>query len=330
MQSAGEIARPIMGKKKQILLNFPVSIFSSVMGLAGLGRALRLAAGLFNISIIYSQFTNLLAWLIFLVLLIFLLLKLIRYPQKLSAEFWAPAEGCFFATVPISILLLSPSLQPAFGAAYLCCWVIGTSVMLGLAFLTIYNLLNIKQSVVNFMPGMILPAVGVLNIAVTSGALYTAWVIELNKFAFAIGLVLTVVFFTLIFARLMHHDKLTAKMEPTLMIMMSPFGVCFLAYTNITAQVDLFAAILFYFGLFFFVILFVRIFINQKTFIYTWWSVGFPTAALTNAACKYALNNHLAISAIIAAMLLIILSAFIIYMLLKSFYLLFRMRLFAA
>jgi tellurite resistance protein len=327
MQIAGEITRPIRGKRKQLLLNFPVSIFSSVMGLAGLSRALRLAVGLFNITSIYSQLTNLLAWSIFLVLLIFLLLKLIRYPQKLSAEFWAPAEGCFFATIPISILLLSPSLAPV---SYLCCWIIGTSVMLGLAYLTIYNLLNIKQSVVNFTPGMILPAVGVLNIAVASGSLHPVWVMELNKFAFAIGLVLTVVFFTLIFARLMHHDKLTAKMEPTLMIMMSPFGVCFLAYSNITDQIDLFATVLFYFGLFFFTILFIRIFINQKSFTYTWWSVGFPTAALTNSACKYALNNHLLISAIIAAALLCILTGFIVYIFLKSLYLLLRMRLFAA
>lgn len=299
------------------------------MGLAGLSRALRLAGVLFKINPLYAQLTYKLAWAILLALLILLLLKMAFHFKKLSDEFCDPVGGCFFATVPISILLLSPGLASISGISYLYCWAIGSLMMIGMAYLTIYNLLSIRQHAVNFVPAMILPAVGVLNIACTGSSPTFTWVIELNKFAFAIGVVLTVVFFTLIFARIMHHDKLTAKMEPTLMIMMSPFGVCFLAYANITDRIDLFAAVLFYFGLFFFTILFARIFINQRAFMYTWWSIGFPTASLTNAAFKYALNNHLEISAIIAAVLLFILSAFIIYMLVKSVYLLLKGRLFA-
>lgn len=311
-----------------LLFKLPVSIFGAVMGLAGLSRAFLLAATVFGLHVYWANIASGTAFTIFIVLAIAYVLKCITYPHRVAADFNSPANGSFFGTIPIATLLLSTLFQPFSAIAYQVCWYIGTVMMLSLAYVTCYRLLCAKQEYINITPVLILPIVGVLNVAVTGGHIPGGWAHEINLMALSIGGILTVAFFTLIFSRLMHHDKLSTAMEPTLMILMSPFAVCFLAYVSVTNSVDLFATALYYFALFLFLVLFFRIFLNQRSFIHTWWSVGFPVAALTNSALKYALVNHNLLSRIIAGALLMVLTMLITYMLVKSLYLLYKKSLF--
>jgi tellurite resistance protein len=76
-------------------------------------------------------------------------------------------------------------------------------------------------------------------------------------------------------------------MTPSLMILVAPFAVGFLAYSNL-AGIDRFAALLFYFGLFMFAVVAPRVFRRSIRFSPAWWAIGFPLAALVNAALKYA------------------------------------------
>ena len=55
--------------------------------------------------------------------------------------------------------------------------------------------------------------------------------------------------------------------------------VGFLAYVNVTGHVDLFAGMLFYFGLFLFVLLSWRVFRRPVPFAPSWWAISFPMAA---------------------------------------------------
>jgi tellurite resistance protein len=77
-------------------------------------------------------------------------------------------------------------------------------------------------------------------------------------------------------------------MMPSLMILIGPFAVGFLAYTNFTQQIDVFAALLFYFGLFLLLVLAPKVFRPGIPFAPGWWAVGFPLAALAMAALRYA------------------------------------------
>jgi len=114
------------------------------------------------------------------------------------------------------------------------------------------------------------------------------WAHEVNLFALAVGSMLALLFFTMIMARLIHHDPLPFGMLPSLIIMMAPFEVGFLAYTNFTRHVDTFAGLLFYFGLFMFIVLAPKVFRRDIPFATGWWAVSFPLAALASAALKYA------------------------------------------
>ncbi len=313
--------------EKSALYNFPVSIFSAVMGTAGLSRALRLAEDLFQIGRYWSIISGILAWLVFSITAFIFIIKLTVYPYKVLAEFTDPVQGRFYGTIPISLLLLAAVTMPYSWLAGLCCWITGTGLIFLLSYITVYNLLTKLHRETDFEPAMILPAVGILNVAQTGGFIHAFWVDELNIFCLAVGAVLTIVFLNLIFSRLLHFPRLNDKMEPTLMILMSPFGVCFLAYTAVSGHVDLFAAVLFYFGLFLFLILVFRILLHQNGFKYTWWSLAFPVAALTNAAFQYAAHNHRQLSAFIAGFLLAFLSTLIIYLLFKSIHFLIKGRL---
>ncbi|MNF84478.1 potassium-tellurite ethidium and proflavin transporter [compost metagenome] len=126
-----------------------------------------------------------------------------------------------------------------------------------------------------------------LDIAVTGAHMPMAWAPELNLFAMAVGAALALIFFTSIFPRLVHQEPLAKGMIPSLMILVAPFEVGFLAYTNLFG-IDRFAAMLFYFGLFLAVVLGFKVFRRDVPFAPSWWAISFPLAALANAALKYA------------------------------------------
>ncbi len=99
---------------------------------------------------------------------------------------------------------------------------------------------------------------------------------------------MALVLFAITVGRLVHRDPLAPAMTPSLMILVAPFAVGFLTYTNIAGGIDGFAALLFYFGLFMFAVVVPKIFRPSVTFGPVWWAVGFPMAALVNAAMTYA------------------------------------------
>jgi len=158
-----------------------------------------------------------------------------------------------------------------------------------LAFISIGRLLKGQIDTGHALPAWLIPGVAALDIPATGATMPMAWARELNLFALAVGTIVGLVFFTMIMSRLIHHpEKLAGGLMPSLMILIGPFAVGFLAYTNFTQQIDGFAAMLFYFGLFLFLTLVFKIFRRGIPFAAGWWAIGFPVAALAIAALTYA------------------------------------------
>jgi tellurite resistance protein len=172
------------------------------------------------------------------------------------------------------------------------------------------------------LPAWLIPGVGTLDIAVAGGQMPMAWAHELNLFALAVGSILALVFFTLITARLIHQEQPATQMLPSLMILTAPFEVGFLAYSNFTQQIDMFAGLLFYFGLFLFLVLAVKVFSRQVPFAASWWAVSFPVAALANAALEYAAYVHLWPIKVLAILLLGFLSLVIAVLAIRTLHIL--------
>ncbi len=165
---------------------------------------------------------------------------------------------------------------------------LGSLLTMILAAIVLSRLLSGNQESQYAVPAWLIPGVAALDIAVTGAHMPMAWAYEFNLFAMAVGSVIALVFFTRIFSRLVHEPVMAKGMTPSLMILIAPFEVGFLAYTNFFGSVDYFASVLFYFGLFLFGVLAFKVFRQAAPFSPAWWAISFPIAALSNAALKYA------------------------------------------
>jgi tellurite resistance protein len=290
----------------------PVNLFASVMGLAGLTLSWRQASRQFGTSPVIGDAIGTVAVAVFLLLCVAYVAKAAMYPQAVRNEFRHPIAGNFFGTVTIAILLISSVVGPVSAQAGQLMWNIGAVLTIALAFTTVSRLLRGKVDAGHAVPAWLIPGVATLDITVAGGTLQAGWAREMNLFALAVGTMVALVFFTMIMSRLIHHhEKLANSMVPSLMIMIAPFEVGFLAYTTYFQRVDTFAAMLFYFGLFIFFALVFKVFKREIPFAAGWWAVSFPLAALSNAALRYAEYAHQPALTVLAVALLAFLSAVI-------------------
>lgn len=318
------------GRALPSIRHLPIGLFGSVMSVAGLSLAWRLASKSYGADIAVSNSIGLIAMLLFAVLSLSYLNKLFRYPDLVMREFSHPVMGSFFGTVGISILLLSSVVSSYSSAVQLIVWAIGAAVTLALSVVMISRLLNGNAAPASVVPAWLIAGVGSLDIVVTGGALPAQWTHEVNLLAAAIGGVSAIVFFVLIFSRLVHQEPLAEGMRPSKMILIAPFAVGFIAYVNLVQKVDMFAALLFYFALFLFVIVCYRLAMKPAPFSPAWWAIGFPMAALANSALMYANSVGGMALGFIAVLLLILLTVSIAVLSVRTVYALFTGRLLTA
>ena len=157
-----------------------------------------------------------------------------------------------------------------------------------LGYVAVARLLKGNVDASHAVPAWLIPGVATLDIPVTGAHMPMAWAPEVNLMAVATGTVLAVVLFSMIISRLVHRDPLAPDATPSLMILVAPFAVGFLGYSNLVGGIDRFATLLFYFSLFMFAVVAPKIFRPSVTFSPAWWAISFPMAAMVNAALKYA------------------------------------------
>jgi tellurite resistance protein len=314
--------RPQTTTARTSIKNLPVNLFGSVMGLAGLSLAWRLSANVFGTSVVIAEFVGILAILAFVAIGLGYLTKWVKYPAAVKGEFTHPIAGNFFGTITIAILLLSAVVAPYNKALQEVVWTIGTLSTILLSFIIVARLLKGNVDGDHAVPAWLIPGVATLDIAVAGGTMPMEWAHAVNLFAAGVGAVVALVFFTMIFTRLVHKEPLAPGMVPSMMIMIAPFEVGFLAYVSVMQRVDMFAALLFYFGLFLFIILALKIFRLSIPFAPGWWAISFPMAALSNAALKYAAAENTSVLHGIAGIILAILTVAIAVLFVRTLHIL--------
>lgn len=267
--------------------NLPVNLFASVMGLAGLALAWRLAHDSLGATALVGEAIGVFALGVFALISLGYLTKLVKHPEAVYAEFHHPVAGSFFGTIAISILLLSAVVAPYAAAAAPAIWTIGVVATLALSFIAVSRLLKGQVDASHAVPAWIVPCVATLDIPVTGQHMSMAWASEINLMACAVGAVMALVILVMIISRLVHRDPLAAAMTPSLMILVAPFAVGFIAYTNVVGGIDRFAALLLYFGLFMFAVGRTEGVPAERELFSVLVAIGFPMAALANAALRY-------------------------------------------
>ncbi len=264
------------------LKNFPVSFFSMVMGLSGLTIAWDKAQATLQLPFSISGFLLLLTGAVFILLSLFYLTKLARYPQAVAEEVRHPVKLSFFATVSVSLILLSICSVHAVPVLSKGLWITGALAQMLFTLYIMGAWIHHENFEIHHMnPAWFIPVVG--NILVPIAGVAHGFT-EISWFFFSIGLFFGLVLLTIIFYRIIFHQPLPARLLPTLFIFIAPPAVGFLAYVNLTGVLDAFARVLYHTGLFLTLLLLTQFqrFARLKFFL-SWWAYSFPLAAITVA-----------------------------------------------
>lgn len=268
----------------------PVGLFGAAMGLSGLCIAWRLAHALFGAPAWIGEGIGALAVLAFLAIASAYLGKLARFPSRVAAEWNHPVIGPLFSTVFISLLLLPVVIAPYAPGLARALWALGAVSMACFTTLMVHRWLTRRPELDHAAPSWFVPVIGALNIPAAGMFGGNQAVHEFYLLCVAVGLFFAIVLFTLVFARLVFRAPLPAAMRPTLMILIAPFGVGFIGYTQTVGGVDLLASLLFYCGVFLLIVL-APVLVREAgkpPFRLAWWAISFPLAALAVAGLRYA------------------------------------------
>lgn len=269
------------------LENFPVTFFAVMMGLLGLVLSITAAEKAAGASGAASQFILGASVAVFAVLAFFYGLKLLRHPAAVKAEWNHPVRIAFFPTISISLLLLGTALAQRMPDLAYVIWSIGVAAQGILALSVVANWIGHRSfQPIHLSPAWFIPAVG--NVVVPlAGVRFGA--VELSWLFFSAGLLFWIVLLTLVMNRLIFHEPLPSRLMPTLVILIAPPAVAFVAWVQLTGGVNAFGRILINIGYIFALIVMTqapRFF--RLPFALSWWALTFPVAALSVASFVFA------------------------------------------
>lgn len=288
------------------LEQFPVSVFSVVMGLAGLALALGAAAGDLGLGTAPALAVTLLASVVFLGLAVLYAIKIVRYRPAVVAEWTHPVKLAFFPTISISLTLLAAAWLPHAPGLARALVVAGAALQLvfTIAVLSAW-LYHTRFEIQHSNPAWFIPVVGNILVPIPGVALLSA---ETAWFFFSVGLVFWLLLFAVLFYRVIFHAPLAEKLMPTFFIFIAPPAVGFVAYLALTGTLDPFARVLYHTALFLTLLLLVQLpRFSRLPFSLSWWAYSFPLAAVTVASSLMSARTGLAFFQYVATGLLALL-----------------------
>lgn len=269
------------------LRDFPVSFFSTVMGLSGLTLATQRMEDAHVVPDGAGTVLFALTAAVFAILAAVYLRKLLTQPAAVLAEWTHPVRICFFPTISISAVLLGTAAFRLDAGLSLILWGGGALLHMVLTVMVITAWINhARFEVTHLNPAWFIPVVG--NILVPIAGVRHAPA-DLSWFFFAVGILFWVVLLTIVLYRLIFHSPLPERMVPTLFILLAPPSVGFIAYTGLAGGVDAFGKLLYFWSVFFFLLLLPQVpKFSRLSFALSWWAYSFPLAAFTIATLAMA------------------------------------------
>ena len=261
---------------------FPIALFASVMGVSGLAMSLRLFENYHGFSQWSSNIVMVIATIMLLINVVILLYRLIAFREGVRQDFNHPVKMNFFAAMSISFLLLGALYIEVHSSVSLILWLIGTILQFIFTLLILTKLMWVQEfKFAQFNPAWFIPIVG--NIVVPLAGVEHASPM-VNWMFFGIGVVFSIIYFTLFMNRIFFHPTLPPPLMPTLFILLAPPGIGAVSYINMTGNVDYFVYIMYGFAFYLGLLLIyqIRRFVTIPFFV-SWWAFLFPSAAVTNA-----------------------------------------------
>jgi tellurite resistance protein len=269
------------------LPELPISFFAVVMGLSGLTLATRAAEHALHLGPVASPWLLLASAIAFGLIALLYLSKAALHWEAVAAEWRHPVRIAFFPAISISMLLIATAAAPLYPAEAEMLWLAGTLTQGALALAVVASWIGHRPfQHLHLNPAWFIPAVGNVIVPVAGAGF---GYVELSWFFFSVGVVFWIVLLTLVFNRLVFHDPLPGRLTPTLVILIAPPAVAFIAYLRLGEGVDPFARILLNAGYLFLAVVATQAGkIAKLPFALSFWALSFPIAALTIASFLYA------------------------------------------
>jgi tellurite resistance protein len=266
----------------QRLPHLPVTAFAMVMGLTGLAIAFGKFYHLQWLPKVPFDIALFLGLGVFVLLSVLYAAKFAMFPGEVAAEFNHPVRTNFFATISISLLLLSIGFHAYWPVLAVSFWWAGTILQTVLALRTMTFWVQHNYEIRHCSPAWFIPVVG--NILVPVAGVDFAPKI-LCYFYFAFGMFFWIALFAIVLYRIIFHPQMPAKFVPTFFILIAPPAVGFISYMRLTASWDPTAIFLLFVAYVFVALLvFMHASFRSLRFYLSWWAFTFPLAAATIAS----------------------------------------------
>ena len=293
------------------LVHFPVALFSTVMGMAGLSIAWIKAAHVGGAPAVIGESLRMITTGLYIFLLVVYAMKLIRHPDAVAAEHAHPVRLNFFPAISIGLILLSIAWTSAAPEVAQYMWAVGAIVHLLFTLSAMSSWIHhTHYDIKHANPAWFIPVVGNILVPIV-GVRYAP--VDISWFFFSVGLVFWLVLMTIVLYRLFFHEPLPERLTPTLFILIAPPAVGFISYLALTDSLDGAARVLYFVALFLTLLLasnamrFLRL-----PFFISAWAYSFPLAAMAIATFEMHSRNGLAFYAVLGWALLALLSAVVV------------------
>ncbi|WP_050786772.1 SLAC1 anion channel family protein [Rhodobacter ferrooxidans] len=311
---------PTLPARHSRLEHFPITFFATTMGLGGFTLALRAAAVPLGLG--PTPFRVALATTagVFALLALVYLLKAAFHWRAVAAEWQHPVRLAFFPTISVSILLLASALLSEAPRLAEALWIFGTALQAVLTLAVISSWIGTRAFQHGHLnPAWFIPAVGNVIVPIAGAQL---GYMELSFLFFSGGLIFWLVLLTMVFNRLVFHDPMPGRLQPTLVIMIAPPAIAFIAWVRMsgaTGGIDAFGHILLSLGYVFAALVVLQLpRILRLPFAMSFWALSFPVAGLTIASFLYAERAGSAPHLVIGAGLLMVLALIIVSLVLRT------------
>jgi len=299
------------------LAHVPVTLFTVVMGLCGFTLALRAGEATLGVGYLISGVAHVLTMVVFAVVSLLYVAKGLLHPGAVVAEWQHPVKLAFFPAISIALVLMSVvMLDPAPGLAR-AMWLVAVPLQLVLTVSVVSGWISARAFQHGHLtPAWFIPAVG--NVIVAIGGVPLGYV-EISWFFTSVGLIFWIIMLVLVMNRLIFHDPLPVRLQPTLVILIAPPSVGFLAWVELVGGIDPLARVLLNGAYIFTLIVAVQLpSLLRLPFSLAFWALSFPMAGVTIASFAYADATGSAGHRMIGLGLLAVLCVIILGLLLRT------------
>ncbi len=278
--------------KSNRLKNFPISFLAICLGLIGFTLAWQKAEHILNLSFSISNYILYFSLLIIVIVTFTYLLKLVKYPNEVKKEFNHPIKLNFYPIIAKIFLIISLIYLGINVVISRYFWWAGVIAQFVFTIIIMSAWIrHEKFKIEHINPSWFIPVVGNIMIPIAGIKHFNP---ELSWFFFAIGVFWWIILTTIVFNRIIFHQPIAEKLIPTMFILFAPPMIGFIALAKLLGGLNPFGNLLYYFGLFLFILILfqAKMFIRLK-FNLPWWAYSFPLDALTIATLLMYENTKL-------------------------------------